>query len=143
MPKLETLETAVITILDDDVVPAAQFETSYLMLSEGAGTATITVTLSDASAKPISVDYAVEGITAQVDSDYEGESGSLTFMPGEISQSFMLKILDDTWREMNESIQLTLTETNNAEFGDPKELQIILVDNDSTNLYLPFVSTRP
>jgi hypothetical protein len=134
-------DTAVITILDDEIVPTVQFTASSLLLVEDAITVPIEVILSAASAKPIYVDYDVQGITAGAGYDFEATSGILSFPPGSTSQSIPLKILDDLAMETTETIQLSLTAGPiNAELGVPKVLQVHLVDNDSTHLYLPLVS---
>jgi hypothetical protein len=133
-------DTAVITILDDEIVPTAQFTTSYLSLKEGAITVPIEVTLSAASAKPISVDYTMLGITASPGGDFRATSAILTFIPGVTSQNIPLEILDDSAIETNEKIQLSLSGPFHAELGVPEVLNINLVDDDSTYHYLPFVS---
>jgi hypothetical protein len=135
-------DTAVITILDDEIVPTVQFTASSLWLDEDAITVPIEVILSSVSANPIYVDYDVQGITAGAGYDFEALPGTLAFKPGATSQSIPLKILDDLVRETNETIQLSLTEGPiNAELGVPQVLQVHLVDNDSTYVYLPLVSS--
>src|SRR5262249_36047319 len=55
---------AVGTILDNDPPPTAQFSAASYIVAENAGSATITVTLSAASAKTVSVGYATSDDTA-------------------------------------------------------------------------------
>ena len=111
------------------------------MLREDAITVPIEVVLSAASANPIYVDYNVQGITARAGYDFEALPGILSFKPGSTSQSIPLKILDDLELEMNETIQLSLTDGPiNAELSAPQVLHVHLFDNDSTHLYLPLIS---
>ena len=140
--EIGTPNTALLTILDDDIEPEARFSNSSMIVNEGSGTVVVTVELSDASAKPITVDYDVEGITAVPGGDFEVDAGTLTFDPGLTSQSFSLNILEDDGQEMIESFQLTLNGTNNAAVGEPQNLQVYIIDNDSTHIYLPFVRAR-
>ena len=59
-----TPSAATLTILDDDNPPTVQFSMSSYPAGEGAGTATITVTLSAASEQVATVDYAATAGTA-------------------------------------------------------------------------------
>ena len=50
----------------------------------------VTVTLDQAVANPVSVDYATQNYTAFDNSNYFSTSGTLTFNPGELTQSFYI-----------------------------------------------------
>ena len=74
------------TITNDDAAPA--ISVGDIVVSEEAGTATFTVTLTGPTALPISVDYATgDGTAVSIGSatpgtpDYTASSGTLTFNP--------------------------------------------------------------
>ena len=80
--------------------PTVSFELSASRVFENASTATITVNLSAASRKTVTVDYAVTGSTARGSDRGSGKDdilkqGILTFEPGTISQSISIPIVDD------------------------------------------------
>ncbi len=57
----------------------------------GTAEAVFTVTLSAASTDTITVDYATQNGTAQAGTDYQAESGTLTFAPGQTTETINLK----------------------------------------------------
>ena len=75
------------TIIDDDPLPSLSIDD--VSVTEGnAGTknAVFTVSLSNGSSQPITVDYATAAGTATAGVDYTATSGTLTFMPGQVGQ---------------------------------------------------------
>lgn len=80
-------------------------------VSEGnAGTTTLAfpVTLSAASAQPVSVAFATSDGTATAPSDYVAASGTVTFKPGELSQTIPVGVVGDQAIEQNETLIVTL-----------------------------------
>ncbi|MBP0003767.1 MAG: hypothetical protein J7642_08605, partial [Cyanobacteria bacterium SBC] len=67
------------------------------VLEGDAGTtpAVFTVTLSQASTETVTVDYATADDTALAGEDYTAQSGTLTFAPGELTQSISIDVLGD------------------------------------------------
>jgi hypothetical protein len=62
--------------------PKVQFGSTDYSVSEGAGTATITVTLNVSSTTNVTVNYATSDGTAKTaDGDYTAASGPMTFLP--------------------------------------------------------------
>jgi hypothetical protein len=104
-----------VTITDDDAPPSLSI--SDPSVAEGnAGTAnlTFTVTLSAASGKAVSVDYATADGTATAGSDYTNKSGTLTFAPGETSKTVAVTVAGDTTTEASETVLLNLSNPVNA-----------------------------
>ena len=122
--------TAVLTI-DDDEAPTVQFTSSVYSVDESAGTATITVTLSVPSVFTATVNYATSNGTASAGSDYQTATGTLTFAPGQISQSFGVTILDDPLDESDETVFLGLSSPDNATLGGPSGATLTILDNDA------------
>lgn len=85
--------------------------------AEGTGgttTATFTVSLDFPRTQTITVNYATSDGTAAAGSDYTSASGTLTFNPGQKSQTFNVTIGTDALYELNESFAVTLSGATNA-----------------------------
>lgn len=124
-----------LTIIDDDLPPVVQFSSAAYSVNEGDGTATITVTLSAPSGKPVTVDYATSDSTATDGLDYTGNSGTLTFGVGltqtvQTWQTFAVSITDDLQDEPDETILLTLSDPENADLGATKVATLTITYND-------------
>jgi uncharacterized repeat protein (TIGR01451 family) len=131
---------ATLFIVDDELQqPLVQFSAATYSVSEGAGMATISVTLSSASTETVAVDYATSGGTATAGSDYTVVSDTLTFDPGEISQTFDVAILDDVMVESDETVGLALSNPSNSVLGTPVAATLTISDDDAFRIYLPLV----
>jgi PKD repeat protein len=131
-----------LTIVDDDAPPEVRFSAATGASAENSGTATLVVTLSAASGKSITVNYATSNGTATAGSDYTATSGTLTFAPNETSKSFPVTILDDTTDEPDETITLALTTPTNAALGTPGTATLTITDNDPTTPPPPTVTAQ-
>jgi Ca2+-binding RTX toxin-like protein len=103
------------TILDDD--PLAGLTIGNSSVSEGSSgstSATLSVSLSAATEKTITVDYQTADGTAQAPSDYSEASGTLTFAPGQTTKSVIVSVNGDTEIEPNETFLVELTSPTNA-----------------------------
>ena len=76
----------ILTIRDNDPPPAVAFALKDSSGDEGKGPAKIEVSLSEASGKRASVEYAITGGTAENGTDYTLTNGTLVFEPGELSK---------------------------------------------------------
>jgi YD repeat-containing protein len=88
-------------------------------VSETAGTATFTVSLSNPSTSAVTVNFATADGTAIAGADYSATSGTLTFAPGETSKTVTVAILDDNLYESStpETFLLNLSSPTNATLG--------------------------
>ena len=77
-----------------------------------------TVSLSTASAMPVTVQYATADNTAHAGEDYNAASGTLTFMPGETSKDIPVTILADNVYEPEETFFINLDMPTNATILD-------------------------
>lgn len=130
---LGTPSNALLTILDANrapVDPTVQFSAVTYRVDEQGGVATMTVTLSAASTKAVNVNYATSNGAATADSDYAPSTGTLTFNPGETSQTFTLSIIDDGVNEDDETVNLTLSAPGNATLGALANSVLTVIDND-------------
>ncbi|MGH3594072.1 MAG: Calx-beta domain-containing protein, partial [Pseudonocardiaceae bacterium] len=96
-----------------------------------AGTAnmTFTATLSAASGKVVTVDYATADQTAIAPGDYTVSAGTLTFNPGVTTRTFTVPIVGDTLNEFDETFFANLSNPTNATIADNQGVGTI-TDND-------------
>jgi chitinase len=77
-----------------------------------------TVTLSAASTATITVAYATANSTETAGSDYQAQSGTLTFAPGQTSQTVTVLVNGDRFAEPNETFVVNLSNPTNATIAD-------------------------
>ncbi|HEX5372917.1 MAG TPA: Calx-beta domain-containing protein, partial [Aquabacterium sp.] len=106
------------TINDGNGLPT--LSVNDVEVNEAAGVAIFTVTLSNASSTPVTVNYATQDGTATVaGGDYAATSGTLTFAPGETSKTVTVTINNDGTFEGIEGYQLQLSGVSaNAQITD-------------------------
>ncbi|NYG34495.1 type I secretion C-terminal target domain-containing protein [Sphaerotilus montanus] len=132
-------DTGIGTIMDDGTgtVPPGVTPTddrpratvNDVIVNEGAGTATFTVTLAGTATTPITLGFATSDGTAKAGLDYSATTGTLTFAPGETSKSITVPILNDTVYEGSETFDVTLNNpSSNVVLGDPLGLGTIKDD---------------
>ncbi len=93
--------------------------------------AIFTVNLSQASSNSIAVNYQTVENTAIAGSDYNSNSGTLTFATGETSKTITVQLLNDTNKEATENFYLNLSNvTGNAIIADNQGIATIQ-DNDA------------
>ncbi len=105
------------TIDDEPAVQLPTLTISNATINEGNSGTTqldLTVTLSAASATPVSVAYTTANGTATAGEDYAAASGTITFDPGQTTQQITIGILGDTTVETNETFTVTLTNPSAA-----------------------------
>ncbi len=108
--------TGIATIIDDDPSPA--FSIDDVIVNEGVGTATFTVTLSAPSGQTASVNYVLSNGTATAGSDFGAGSGVLNFAPGVTSQIITVPIVNDALFERSENFTVNLSGAVNATIAD-------------------------
>jgi hypothetical protein len=108
------ISIANVTVTEDSAGPGASFA----------------VTLSAASALPVSVTYATANGTAVAGADYTAAGATvLTFAPGETAKQIVIPITADTIDEDNETFSVNLTTPVNATLNNNKGTGTI-VDDD-------------
>ncbi len=118
------------TITNDDPLPSLSI--NDVTVTEGnAGTvnATFTVALNAASGRSVSVNYATADGTAAQPTDYASASGSLTFTPGQTSQTITVTVNGDTTPEGNETFFVNLSGATNATISDSQGVGTITNDD--------------
>ena len=98
--------------------------------------ATVGVTLSQASAVPVTVMYSTASGTATLGVDFPMTTGQLTFAPGQLSQTLNIGIVSDHVPESLENFFVNLTNATNATIGDSQS-QILIQDDDGGAAVVP------
>ena len=110
------------TIVNDDSAPTtAKLSINDVSKNEGnSGTTnfTFTVTRSGSTSGTSTVKYTTSNGTASSSSDYAAASGTLTFKPGESTQTITVKVKGDTTVESDETFDVKLTSPTNASISD-------------------------
>jgi len=131
---LDSPSTAVLTIKEDDPVPAAgslQFSAVAYSADENGVSATITVSRVGGSFGTVGVDYASNDGTATAGADYAAVIGSLSFADGVTSQTFTIDIFDDVVYEGNETVGLILSNpSGGAGLGSPSSAILTISEDD-------------
>ncbi len=122
------------TITNDDTSAQPTLSVNDASVAEGNSGETdmvFTVTLSAAQTTPVTVQYTTAEDTAQVDLDYVGASGTLTFAAGETSKTVTVKVKGDTLAEGNERLFLRLLNPTGATLADAEGVGTIQDDGDT------------
>lgn len=128
------------TIINDDTMPTISIaDTSVVEGNTGTRTLVFTVTLSNASSQPISVNYATQNGSASAPGDYLAASGTLTFEIGETSKTISITVNGDAAFEGSETVILTLSSPVNATISDGTAIGTIIDDDAKLRIYLPLV----
>lgn len=103
------------TILNDDF-PAMSINNVHVAEgNSGTTPAMFTVTLAQPSNELVTVNYATADGTATVaDNDYQATSGTLSFLPGQTSQTITVLVNGDTTPENDETFFVNLSNPSNA-----------------------------
>lgn len=125
--------TTTVTITDDDAEPTVSIATPPSITEGDSGTQQLafTVTLSQASAKTVTVSYSTQAGTATDGTDYVGQQNqTLTFAPGETEKTISIDIKGDLVREPDETFTVNLGAPTNATVATGSAVGTIVDNND-------------
>jgi hypothetical protein len=91
-----------------------------------------TVSLSASSASQVTVNFATAPGTATAPADYIAATGTLTFAPGQTSQSVTVSVVGDLVDESNENYFVNLSAPSGATIGDGQGEGTIVDDDGPT-----------
>jgi glucose/arabinose dehydrogenase len=97
--------------------------------ASGTSVANFTVSLSASSSQTVTVNYATANNSAVAGSDYVAASGTVTFTPGQVSQTISVTINGDTTFEPNETFFVNLSNATNATIDDNQGVGTIVNDD--------------
>ena len=113
---LGTTSIATVNITDNDPQPTISInDVAVIEGNSGTTNATFTVTLSNPSSQPITVNYATaDGTATTADLDYNAANATISFAPGEISKTVTVAVVGDTKSENPEAFTVNLSNVTNA-----------------------------
>ena len=124
------------TIVDDDL-QSRQFHSQMLQLAnENATSTNLVATLSAASEKTITVDYATSDGTATAGADYTAAQGTITFAPGVTTQNIAVVVLADATDEVDETVTVTLSNPSEVTLNDA--IGVLTITDDDANRIFQF-----
>jgi len=103
--------------------------TDQVMRFGAASVTAFTVSLSSPSSLPVTVNYSTTSGSALTGSDFTHASGTITFAPGQTSQTILVQTLDDTEYEGNETIFVNLSSPVGGVIADGQGVGTI-IDNE-------------
>lgn len=123
------------TITDDDTPPAISVDdVSVSEGDSGTSTATFTVSLSEPSARTVTVDYRAADGTAFKPGDFLGTSGTLSFAAGETADTVDVTVNGDIANEDDELFYLNLSNPTRATIADAQGQGTIANDDPLPSL---------
>jgi hypothetical protein len=132
-PGIVTHGPRTVTILDDDPTPTVSIaDANTIEGSFGNNFIFFPVTLSAASGRTVTVSYATATNTAS-NTDFVPVSGTITFAPGETTQSVLVQYVGDRLAEDDETFFINLSNPSNVTIADAQAI-VTIVDDD-----FPFV----
>jgi probable HAF family extracellular repeat protein len=102
------------TIVDDEPRFLSISDVALLEGRSGTKVFVFTVTLSAPANVPVTVNFATANGTATAGSDYNAQSGTLTFAPGQTSKTISIVVKGDRVREANETFFVNLSDVVGA-----------------------------
>ncbi|MBD1899508.1 DUF4347 domain-containing protein [Trichocoleus sp. DQ-A3] len=139
-----TTGTAQVTVINDDAKPTVSITPATVTQSEGNGVTayTYTVSLSNPSDQPITVNYSTnDGTATTTDGDYTDNDGILTFNPGEpLTKTITVNVKGDNKFEKDETFSVNLNSATNATVNPEANASTAIITNDDSQ---PIVSIAP
>lgn len=92
----------------------------------------VTVTLSAAQTRPVQVDFATQADSASAGSDYIAISGTLTFAPGQLTQTINIPLTSDLSPELSETFTVRLSNASRAQLAN--SIGTVTISDDDIDL---------
>jgi hypothetical protein len=118
--------TGVATIVDDDPVPG--IFAGDATVTEGSA-ALVPITLANPTTKSVTVSFATGDGTATAGTDYTAASGTLTFAPGDTTESVTFPTAGNGLDQSDRSLSVTLSGPSNGVIIDGTA-SVTIIDDD-------------
>ena len=116
----------------NDDPPTVDFNATSSNGAESASSKALTVDLSPASGRDVTVNYAITGTATGSGTDFTLANGTLTISAGDTSGVITIaSIINDTLDENNETVIVTLSSPGNATLGSDQVHTYTINDNDN------------
>jgi hypothetical protein len=119
------------TITDNDTTPIISFTNTNESGVESVTSVDLPISILFASYQDTTVSYTVTGGTATSTDDFVLASGTATITAGTTSTNISLSIIDDTLKEINETVIVELSSPVNSTLGVNTIYTYTITDNDS------------
>jgi len=110
------------------------FDLIEYVIVENAASVVITVTRSDGDHGVLKVDYSLQDESATATTDYEYQTGTLTFNDGETSKQIAINIVDDLTYEGDERFTISLSNLDKNHVGEgsigSNDTALIIIEED-------------
>ena len=133
--------SAVVTILDDDPTGDLQFRAVSYEVDEDAGNALVTVERVGGGSGTVTVDYATSDGTATAGPDYTAASGTLTFLAGQMTDTFNVPVTWDGRGEGPETINVSLSNPTGGADIAANDGAVIYIGDDGASGPLALTSS--
>jgi hypothetical protein len=110
--------------------------------NSGTVNATFQVNLSAPSAQPVTVSFSTGNRTASAGTDYVGNSGTITFDPGETTKTITVAVDGNTTLEFDKTFVVNLTSASNAFIARGQAVGTIVNDDGPLPNTLANISSR-
>jgi hypothetical protein len=122
---------AIVTIVENEVVPTMQLSSVTYSVNENAGPAIVTATLNYPSVFTVTVVLTTSNLTASSASDYAPQNVTLTFAPLQTVVTSSIAITDDAVFEGNETFNVGLSGAVNATLGATPAAVVTILENEA------------
>jgi len=120
------------TIVDDDAPPVVAVADSVVTEGDsGDVQASFTFSLSQASGRVVTVDYATADDSAVAPGDYAAGSGSVTFAAGDTTKTVTVAVNGDLLDEIDERFDVKLADPQGASMAAGEKGVATIIDNDA------------
>jgi subtilisin-like proprotein convertase family protein len=124
-------------IVDDDGVAITAGDVSVLEGNTGTTTATFNLYLNTQTTLPVTVHYSTANgstlpgsVAGVAGTDYTAESGTVTFVPGQLSLPINVPVIPNTIQQPNRNFTINLDTPNNASILRPQGTGLIIDDDE-------------
>ncbi len=136
--ELSSARSASVPVLDDERSEVFFTRPSAATVGENAGRRNIEITIDPAPALPLPITYSVSG-TARAGADYRiaglsGSAGSVTARPGATRVNIPVQIVNDGGGELDETIVLTLSTSDEYDLFSPLTYTLTIEDDDGSGV---------
>lgn len=112
-------------------VASLRLSAAAYSVAENAGSLTIPVTRAGDTSVATTVEFVTNDGSAIERTDYTIASGTLTFAPGQSSETISIVIGDDTYQEGNENLYVILSNATGASLVTPSIAIVTITDDDT------------
>ncbi|MEQ8852337.1 Calx-beta domain-containing protein [Gimesia sp.] len=129
-----------VTIEDNE---EANLTMSDVTVDESAGVALVSLTLDQPVEAAVSLDFNTLDQSALANADYQPTAGTVTFQPGEVSQTVSIPLIDTDLVELTESflVQFTNLQAGGANIAlSRNQAEVTITDVDQSNITIDDIS---